>query len=79
MINALKNGAFCLNKEVCGWDSVDSAVNIYFYGSTEKAITGIVNGELYATYEATVVSESTRVFKEFNDELKTRIKENSGS
>lgn len=68
MISALKNGAFVLNKEVPGWDDVDEAVNPYLYE--------IANGEnTFAAVKETIISESARVYAEFNDNLKARIDE----
>lgn len=70
MINALKNGAFVLNKETPGWDSVDKVVNPYLYQ--------IANGETtYQAVKATITSESNRVFKEFNDAMKAQIADNN--
>jgi len=69
MISALKNGAFVLNKEIPGWDTVDQTVNPYLYE--------VANGtQQFAAVKATIVSESDRVFKEFNDALKAKIQEN---
>ena len=71
MINALKNGAFNLNKETPGWDAVDSAVNPYFYQVTTGDAT-------FESVKETVVSEGTRAFKDFNDALKAQIAELQG-
>ena len=68
MINALKNGAFNLNKETPGWDTVDRAVNPYFYQITTGDAT-------FASVKETVVAESTRVFDDFNNEMKAKIAE----
>ena len=71
MINALKNGAFNLNKETPGWDAVDKAVNPYFYQ--------ITNGEnTFESVKEAVVSGAAKAFKDFNDELKAKIAELQG-
>lgn len=71
MINALKNGAFNLNKETPGWDTVDRAVNPYFYQITTGDAT-------FESVKETVVNEATRAFNEFNEELKAKIAEITG-
>ena len=70
MINALKNGAFNLNKETPGWDAVDRAVNPYFYQITTGDAT-------FESVKETIVAESIRTFAEFNENLKRQIAEHN--
>ena len=71
MINALKNGAFNLNKETPGWDAVDRAVNPYFYQITTGDNT-------FESVKDTIVADAAKAFKDFNDELKAKIAEIQG-
>ena len=71
MINALKNGAFNLNKETPGWDAVDRAVNPYFYQITTGDNT-------FESVKETIVADAAKAFKDFNDELKAKIAEIQG-
>ncbi len=72
MLNALKNGAFNLNKETPGWDTVDSTVLSYL---NQVFVDGTTT---YAAVKDTIASESNRVFTEFNNTLKAQIEENKG-
>ena len=60
-IEALKNGAIQANKEVIGWDSVDSAVNVYF--------AQILNGEgvTYAGLVETIQAAAEFALKDRRD------------
>lgn len=61
-LESLRNGAYTLNKEVCGWDAVDYAVGGYF--------KQVYSGETtYAAVQSSIQEAANSEFKRIKDAL----------
>ena len=67
MLASLKNGALWLNKEVVGWDAVDTVVNPYFYALE----TGEYNS--YAEVRSQIVTGATEAYNQATQALRDLI------
>ena len=66
-LEALRNGAFVLNKEACGWDASDYAIQDYFieiYAGTNT----------FAALKQSIQTASTNELQRVRDELASILK-----
>jgi len=66
-LEALRNGAYTLNKEVCGWDAVDYATQPYFTQIFERSQT-------FAALRASIQEAADEELKKVRDSLNSILK-----